>query len=61
MRIVFYSVDILRISAQETASQVALRDCSEEVRKEPRDTGVFERKKTKKPGSQNIKILEILE
>ena len=36
---------------------MALRDCSEEVREEPRDTGVSEKKKKTNPGSQNIKIL----
>ena len=44
-------------SPGETASQIALRDCSEEVREEPRYIGVFaekEQKTNKKtPGSQS--------
>ena len=31
----FYSADLLRTIAQDTASQIALRDCSKEVREEP--------------------------
>ena len=37
----FYLMDLLRTDAQEAASQIALRDCSEEVRKEPGYIGVF--------------------
>ena len=37
--------------SQETASQIALRDCSEDVREEPGYLGHFARK----TGSQNIK------
>ena len=41
----FYSVNILRTSARETASQTALRDCFDEIREEPEYKGVFEKKK----------------
>ena len=37
----FYSADIPRTEAQEMASQIALRDCSKEVKEEPGYTGVF--------------------
>ena len=37
--------------SQDTASQIALRDCSEEVREEPGYSGHFARK----TGSRNIK------
>ena len=40
----FYSVNILRTSARETASQIALRDCFDEIREEPEYKGVFEKK-----------------
>ena len=45
------------LSPRESLSDGS-RDCSEEIREEPRDKGVFEReKKNNNPGSQNIKIL----
>ena len=50
----FYSVDILRTKAQETASQTALRDCVEEAREETRYIGVLQKKT---PGSQNVERL----
>ena len=40
----FYSVNILRTSARETASQIALRDCFDEIWEEPEYKGVFEKK-----------------
>ena len=40
----FYLADILRTQAQETASEIALRDCSKEVREEPGYIGVFGKK-----------------
>ena len=45
MRIIFYSVEncilFLRTQTQEAASQLTLRDCSEEVREEPGCIEVF--------------------
>ena len=43
----FYSGTLLRTIAQETASQIALRNCSKEEREEPGYTGVFTGKKAK--------------
>ena len=37
----FYLVDSLRTQTQKTASQIARRDCSEEVREEPGYMGVL--------------------
>ena len=37
----FYLADMLRTSAQETASQMPLRDCSKEVKEEPGCIRVF--------------------
>ena len=37
----FYWADFLRPQAQEAASQITQRDCSEEVREEPGYIGVF--------------------
>lgn len=37
----FYLMDLLRTYAQRVASQIALRDCSEEVRKELGYIGIF--------------------
>ena len=51
----FYSVDLLRAYAQEAASQIVLKDCSEEVREEPVYTGVFATK-TKQSEHQKITI-----
>jgi hypothetical protein len=31
----FYSADILRTEAQETGSQIALKDCCREIKMEP--------------------------
>ena len=45
MQVVSYSGTLLRTIAWETASQIALRDCSEEEREEPGYTGVFAEKK----------------
>ena len=42
-----YSGTLLRTIAQEIASQIALRNYSEEVREEPGDIGVFAEKKNK--------------
>ena len=44
----FYLLDLLRTMAQGTASQIALRDCSEEVREEPGYIGVFAKTKQNK-------------
>ena len=41
----FYTVALLRTIAQDTASQIALRSCSKEVREEPGFIGVFAGKK----------------
>ena len=43
----FYSVNLLRTIAQDTASQIALRNYSKEVREVPGYVGVFAGKKTK--------------
>ena len=48
-----YSADFLMTQAWKAASQIALRDCSEEVREKPGYIGVLQQK----PGSQNIKRL----
>lgn len=37
--------ELLRISAWDTASQIVLRDCYEEIREEPGYTRVFRKKK----------------
>ena len=37
----FYLADFLRTQAWEAVSQVALRDCSKEVREKPGYTGVL--------------------
>ena len=42
----FYSVNLLRTTAQETASQIALRNCSQEVREELGYIGIFAVKQT---------------
>ena len=52
----FCLADLLRTYAQESASQIALRDSSREVREKPCYTGGFENK----TGSQNIKISLLL-
>ena len=59
-RIMFYSVDTVRILAWETTSQITLRDCSQAgVKKQTGYIGAFAKtnKQTpnKTPGSQNIK------
>ena len=41
----FYSGNLLRTIAQETASQITLRNRSEELREEPGYSGVFAEKK----------------
>ena len=41
----FYSADLLSTIAQDTATQIALRDFSREVREETRYIGVFAKKK----------------
>ena len=43
----FYSADLLRTKAQDAASQIALRDCSEKAREEPGYIGVFTHKKNR--------------
>ena len=43
----FYSRTLLRTLAWETASQIALRNSSDEVREEPGYIGVFAENKTK--------------
>ena len=50
----FYSGTLLRTIAQETASQIALRDCPKEVRGEPGYIGVFA--ETNKQCSQTSKM-----
>ena len=52
----FYSAGVLRSYAQKTASQIALRDHSKEVREEPGCAGVLHQK----PGSQNINSLLLI-
>lgn len=42
----FYLADMLRTSAQETASQMPLRDCSKEGKEEPGFIRVFVKTKT---------------
>ena len=37
----FYLADFLKIQAQKAASQIALRDCSKEVREKLEYIGVF--------------------
>ena len=48
----FYSADLLRTSAQDTASQIVLTDCSEEEREKPGYIGIFAKKK--KPKTQVV-------
>ena len=47
LRVMFYLGNLLRTTGQETASQIALRDSSKQVREEPRYRGVFAEKKKK--------------
>jgi len=56
LRITYYSEDLLRTQAWEAASQVALRDSSQEVREELGYIGVLQQK----PGSQNMKRLLLM-
>lgn len=51
-----YSTDFLRTSARERDSQLALRDCTKEVREEPVFVSVLQQK----PGGQNIKSLLLI-
>ena len=51
----FYLADILRTYARVAASQIALRDCSEEVREDPGYRGVFATK-TRYSELQNITV-----
>ena len=44
----FYAVNPLRTIAQETASQIARRNCSQEVREVLGYTGIFAEKQTNK-------------
>ena len=46
---------LLRTIAQETASQIALRNCSKEVREKPGYIGVFTGKNKKVKKTQKIK------
>ena len=48
----FYSADLLRTIAQDTASQIVLRGCFREMREEPLDVGVFS-------GGKNVKYPKI--
>ena len=52
----FYSVDLLRTEAREAVSQLALRDCSEEVREQPGYIGIL----NLKPGRWNIERLPLM-
>ena len=52
----FYLADFLRTSSPGAASQMALTDCSKEVREEPGYIGVFQQSS----GSQNIKRLLLI-
>ena len=57
----YFLVDFLRIQTQEGVSQIALRDCSKEVREEAGYIkGLFVCFLQQKPGSQNIKILLLI-
>ena len=56
----YFLVDFLRIQTQEGVSQIALRDCSKEVREEAGYIEVFFFFLQQKPGSQNIKILLLI-
>ena len=55
LRITFYSADLLRTSAQKTASQLALGDGSKEVR-ESQDMKEFLQQKPRKSKHQNITV-----
>ena len=55
----FCSADILRTSSPDTASQITLKDCSEEAREEPGSAGVFAKQKQKTSG-ENIKRLLLI-
>ena len=50
----FYSGNFLRTVAWETASQVALRNCSKEAREEPGYIGVFAEKQTNKQKNPHV-------
>ena len=55
-----YSVMLLRTIAQESASWLALRNCSKEKREEPGYMGVFAEKQTNKNHVVNIKRLLLI-
>ena len=55
LRIMFYLADVLRTQAQKTASQIALRDRSKEVREEPGYREVLQQN----PGSWNGKKITV--
>ena len=52
----FYLRTLLRTIVQETASQIALRNCPKEVRKEPGYVEVFAGKKKQKHVAEHQKI-----
>ena len=42
-----HSADILKTLAQKTASQITQKPCSEAVKGQPEQTGIFQKKKKK--------------
>ena len=56
----FKSTHILRTFDQETTSQIALRDCSKEVREEPGYMGFWEKKTKDKNQVVGTKMLPLI-
>lgn len=56
----FHLRNLLRTIAQESASWLALRNCSKEKREEPGYMGVFAEKQTNKNHVVNIKRLLLI-